>query len=421
MTLRDKIETTLRSWNAHEIDRGAPPVVDYDCAPPQEPATPATSRLAVRAQLSDLLSQAETAGQDQHSERLRASLAYLDHLLGARPELGAYIHTTQGCAANGWPADYVTAIGRTARERVEALGVAWGPNTADDLEAKEGPLDTEAAPEAIRAAAAELEPAVRALVGSDAPFELTIEQVNLDAYWAYWLDGAGPRVRMRINDRNARFTAVQARQFALHEILGHGLQCASYAQRCATEDVPWVRLTAVHAPQQVLLEGLAQALPLFITLNDEWLTTRVRLAHYLELVRAELHLAINAGTGPDQCAAHARERIPFWTDARLSDLLTDRGADPLLRSYLWSYPAGIDWFTHLADDAPAETTAVVLQAAYRDPLTPDELATLWPGGPAVGGPSQPTSDPRPTSDLPPGGLRHEPAPAMHGHDQSGHL
>ncbi len=103
-------------------------------------------------------------------------------------------------------------------------------------------------------------------------------------------------------------------------------------------------LTAVHAPQQVLLEGLAQALPLFLTPDDSWLTTRVRLAHYVELVRAELHLAVNAGVDIAECAAHARARVPFWTDARISDQLSDRGADPLLRSYLWAYPAGLDWF-----------------------------------------------------------------------------
>jgi hypothetical protein len=49
----------------------------------------------------------------------------------------------------------------------------------------------------------------------------------VDAYWAYWLDGAGQRVRLRLNMPNATFTKVQARQFALHEVLGHGLQGAS--------------------------------------------------------------------------------------------------------------------------------------------------------------------------------------------------
>jgi hypothetical protein len=73
-----------------------------------------------------------------------------------------------------------------------------------------------------------------------------------------------------------------------------------------------------------------------------------------------------------------------------SDALSDRGADPQLRGYLWASPAGIDWFVHLADHNNADLNRRILQAAYRDPLTPTELATLWPEGPTIGGP-QPNS------------------------------
>jgi hypothetical protein len=31
--LRDAAEQALRAWDAHETSRGAPPVIDYDCAP----------------------------------------------------------------------------------------------------------------------------------------------------------------------------------------------------------------------------------------------------------------------------------------------------------------------------------------------------------------------------------------------------
>ena len=55
------------------------------------------------------------------------------------------------------------------------------------------------------------------------------------------------------------------------------------------------------------------------------------------------------------------------------------------RSYLWSYPAGIDWFVCLADQEPA-LGRDILRAAYGDPLTPAELAAMWPDGPRVGGP-----------------------------------
>jgi hypothetical protein len=175
------------------------------------------------------------------------------------------------------------------------------------------------------------------------------------------------------------------RQFALHEVLGHALQSACLAERCGREEVPWVRLLSVHAPHQVLFEGLAQALPLLVVPDDHALVTRVRLAHHLQLVHSEIHLAVNSGAQVEQCALHARARVPFWSEEDIADALTDRGTDPLLRTYLWSYPAGIDWFVALAA-ADSAVISQVLHAAYRDPLTPDELMALWPQGPPVGGP-----------------------------------
>jgi len=270
------------------------------------------------------------------------------------------------------------------RSRLDDLGIAWGRSTLRDLISAEGPIDADAAPDAIRQAAAEVEPAVRRLVDTEAPFRLTIEATDVQAYWAYWLDGSGRELRLRLNVRHATFTKVTVRQFALHEVLGHGLKAASYTARSAAEDVPWVRLLSVHSPHQILLEGLAQTLPLFVTPDDEAVLTRVKLEHYSYLVRAELHLAINSGTSVEQCAEHARARIPWWTDDAIGDALTDRSADPLLRSYLWSYPAGQDWFTHLSTADPT-VWRPILRAAYRRPLTTTDLAAMWPDGPTIGG------------------------------------
>ncbi len=389
MPLRDGVEAVLRSWDAYEQTRGTPTIIDYDCAPTGEPVTPASSRLDVHTRLTDLYRRALADNDPILGERIAAHLAYLDALLGVRTDLDTYVTRTQGCPAAGWPDEYITAVGDRARASLADLGITWGPNTGTDLTTAEIPVDPADAPDLIRAAATEAEPAVRTLVGSDAPYTLTIETVDVDAYWSYWLDGAGQYVRLRFNLRTATFTQVRIRQFALHEILGHGLQSASYAAICTGENVSWVRLLSVHAPYQVMLEGLAQALPLVVAPKDEPLAARVRLDHYLQLVRAELHRAINAGVSVPDCAAHARARVPFWDDAQIADILTDRGADPLLRSYLWSYPAGIDWFVTLADTADTTTAGKVLHAAYQRPLTPTDLADLWPAGPPVGGPGAP--------------------------------
>nr|WP_202897148.1 hypothetical protein [Actinopolymorpha pittospori] len=368
----------------YEVNRGSAAVIDFDCHPTTDSIQPAGSRLEVYRRLQELRGRADDYRTPHVAARLNADLAYLGSLLGERPPFAAYVRATQGCGAAGWSDEYVRERGEIARAALADVGVAWGPDTDKEFRAVEGPIDTADAPDAIRAAVDTYEKAVRRETGSDAPFELTIETADVDAYWAYWLDGVGDQVRLRLNLRQATFTEVAARQFALHEVLGHGLQGASWSARCASEDVPWVRLMSVHANQQVLLEGLAQALPLFIAPDDQLLITRVRLDHYTQLVRGELHLAINSGATIQECAEHVRARVPYWTDAQISDFLTDRGANPQLRSYLWSYPTGIDWFGNLADADDAAIQAV-LTATYRDPLSPEDLRELWPTGPAFGG------------------------------------
>jgi hypothetical protein len=384
MNLRDEIENRIREWDAHEIARGAAPIVDYDCSPPTTQAQPAESRLTVYRQLSRLLELAGDRGDYRLAWEIRAHQAYLRELLGQHTPLDEYVRATQGCPAAGWPDEYVAERGEIARARLASRGIAWGPATERELDQAEGVIDADDAAQAIRDAADELEPRVRAVTGASARFSLDIVAVDEDAYWSYWLDGAGEQIRLRINLRRARFTRVRVRQFALHEVLGHALSCACYASGSRADSVPWVRTLSVHALHPVASEGLAQALPLFATPEDDELITRVRLDHYLQLVRGELHIAVNAGASVEECAAHARSRVPFWNDATIADALTDRGSNVLLRSYLWSYPAGLDWFAALADSR-ATVTPDVLHAAYREPLTPDDLAALWPAGPPIGG------------------------------------
>ncbi|GAB3279343.1 hypothetical protein GCM10027456_71730 [Kineosporia babensis] len=124
--------------------------------------------------------------------------------------------------------------------------------------------------------------------------------------------------------------------------------------------------------------------------DDPQVIARVRLAHYLQPIRGEVHLAINNGVSIAECTEYTQNRVPFWTGDDIGDMLADRGSNPLLRSYLWSYPAGIDWWVSLADQADPEIRKQTLRAAYQRPLTPTHLAGLWPDGPAIGGPGAAT-------------------------------
>jgi hypothetical protein len=111
---------------------------------------------------------------------------------------------------------------------------------------------------------------------------------------------------------------------------------------------------------------------------------RTRLDHYVQLVNAELHLMVNVGASASACRDHALSRLPFWRATDVASALRDRSLDPQLRSYLWAYPAGIDWFLNLHDHG-GSLLAEVLHAGYQRPLVPRELEQLWPAGPRIGG------------------------------------
>lgn len=389
MSLRDEIDAVVRSWDAHERHRGARAVVDYDVAPPTEEVEPAGSRLEVYERLTELHRKTVADGDEPTAAVVGAHLAYLTAVLGERWPLDLYVQATQGCPAAGWPDEYVTAAGERARAAAADLGVGWGPDTENQMRQLEGPIDIDEARERIQAVAAEVAPTVRELAGTSAAYTLAIEVVDIDDYWSYWLDGAGTAVRLRFNKRQAAFTDIRLQQFAQHEILGHALMSASFADADQRGQYDAVRALSVHLPYQVTSEGLACAVPLLIGATEPRLLARVRIDHYLQLVRAELHHAINDGATVAHCAEHARARVPWWTSDRIANELSDRGADPMLRSYLWSYPAGMDWFVNLADTGGPETVRKVLRAAYQRPLTPTDLAALWPDGPRVGGTGAP--------------------------------
>ena len=386
MYLRDEVERLLLQWDAYEIEHGHEGIVDYDCRPDGgDPDPLPLDRTEVLARLSELLSLAERSRHQEIIERVTADRAYLRALLGEHVPFAEYVRETQGAGAAGWTETYLDQCGESVQRLLDDRGIPWDQSSLEALTDQEGLISAADVPSAIRQAAAEFEDDVRALADTDARFEVVMEPVSEDAFWEYWLNGRANFVRLRINVNRLRLSRVRVRQFAVHELLGHGLGFSSMSERAAAGDDRWVRILSVHCPYQCTFEGLAQALPLFLPRSDPDLLTRTRLHHYLMLVRGQVHIRANTGTSVARCSAYAKARVPFWTDEEINGLIENQTANSLLRSYLWSYPAGMDWFVRLSD-APAEKQAQVIRAAYRQPLTTRQLRELWPDGPPVGGP-----------------------------------
>lgn len=374
----EQAEQAIDDWNLYEVQRQGAGVIDYDCSPDDYDASP-RNRLDTLERLELISNDAAQQGMVELVDGIESHITYLRALLGERSPLKEYVRATQGSDIGRWRPDYLSERRSIALERLQSIGIEWHTGTRHELDSFGNGIRLEDAPNAIREQAEILLPAVRRVTGTTADFHLAIEVVEVDAYWVYWVDGMRDRARLKLNRRNATtFTPVRIRQFALHEILGHALQCASFYSTCLRGPVKWLRKLSVFGKYQVLLEGLAQALPIFATPEDKALLAHVHLDHYLQLVRAGLHVAINEGVSATECAARARSLVPFWTSEDIANALADRSVNPLLRSYQWSYPAGFDWFVALAEDAPPPAWKAVLHACYKAPRTPTQLHALWP-------------------------------------------
>lgn len=384
MHLRDAVEDAVRRWDALERSRGEPPVIDFDCAPPADKPRPFDNRFAALDQLTRLRVEANTGHQPVLIANLDAHIAYLCALMGQQLPFGEYISVTQGCAPRGWTRDYVEQRAWIAKDALGSLGISWNEHTWKNLRAVSEQLDASEVGAAIADYAEKHESSVRQLVDTTADFNLTIEDVEVEAYWSYWLDGSGHDTRLRINKSKASFSHVDAYRFALHEVLGHALQYSSLTAQVEAKTVEWSRILAVHCPHQVLFEGLAQVLPWITALDDEIVVARTRIDHFMNLIRGQIHILINSGATAAACRDLAHRQVPWWTDEEIARELFDRSRNPQFRSYLWSYPAGIDWFIRLVE-AGGTTPTEVLREAYKRPLTPSELRGLWSAGPIIGG------------------------------------
>lgn len=384
MHLRDAVEQAVRRWDALERSRGDAPVIDFDCVPPAEQPSPFDNRFAALDELTRLRIETDTHHQPALRAQLDAHIAYLRALIGQQLPLDEYISLTQGCAPRGWTHDYIEQRAWIAKGALGSLGIPWDENTWTNLRAVSEQLPAADVSSAITEYAGKYESSVRRLVDTNADFNLTIQDVEVDTYWSYWLDGAGHDTRLRINRNKTSFSRVDAYRFALHEILGHALQYSSLTTQAESHAVEWLRILAVHCPHQVMFEGLAQVLPWVASPDDEIICARTRIDHFMHLVCGQIHILVNSGSTAADCRDLARRQVPWWTDEEIARELCDRSRNPQFRSYLWSYTAGIDWFVKLIE-AGGTALGEVLREAYKHPLTPSELHQLWPAGPVIGG------------------------------------
>lgn len=365
---------TLWAWDRHERANNRPAIVDYAPASPRD-ETPVLARWDVRERLIELQNEAPNTAAHQ---RIDAHLAYLDATCGVREPLTTYVQRTQGLTPHEAPEAYVQELQSRLQVSLGDLGLTFADDLPEALENAEGLVRIEDIPELFRDILATWKPTFDAYVRQTGDWSLDIEIVEIDDYWSYWVDGIGSSFRLRINRRNARFTSVLATQFVFHELLGHASQLDAWRRSSEAGAVtPWRIYSSVHTPHQPLLEGLAQALPLFVNeAADAPLLLRIQLSHFMQLARNQIHVWAESVNDLRAIIDRATQLVPWWTPDKIVREIQDRSVNPLLRSYLYAYPAGLDFFTRASCHLDESARQSLVERCYAEPLFPSELESL---------------------------------------------
>lgn len=378
--LDDRLCRLLVGWDALEQRNGAKGIIDFNVAGIVE-ADRFEHRVDVLEAIVELRRSCDPGSFV--GQRLTAHETYLRALMGQQFSFDAYVAATQAVLPATLPDRQLRAARTVAETQLAELGVNPNGSIDDQLSALDPPLPFDTVEQTFRSMLDEHRHSLEDVIGQPVPFELTIEDVEVDEYWSYWVDGAGTEFRLRLNRKRGSFTRVECLQFTFHELLAHCGQMKAWATHIAAGNLPrYFGLTTVHAPEQVMLEGLAQTLPLLIpneAMTDPVLAVRLALMRHRLMIDNNLHCMINTGATVERCASyHEHWSLGSSTRRAITDLAA-RGAGPLYRSYLYAYPAGCELFWSAHERLRPEQQAELVRACYRGPQSADAIRAFIDG------------------------------------------
>ena len=209
---------------------------------------------------------ADSAGNRGVTDKLSGHLAVLEALLGRVTPLHDYVTQTQNFTIQRFSMSQIDGL----RQRAEAAARACHSNL-QSMVFEKSPFgeaiiaDTDEVKALFNERFEAFRSEIEVLTGQTITFEIEVSFVEIDEYWRFWVDGQGDRFRLRFNRFRDGFSISQIDQFVLHELIAHCGQASGWRNEIMAGRLnPIHGLTAIHTWEQGHLEGLAQAIPLFL-------------------------------------------------------------------------------------------------------------------------------------------------------------
>lgn len=387
-------------------------IIDFDLTQPQPfivhmseltLASPSRAeRDRIVEKLTSLHAEASQVPQDQvrhphywefFRAQVEASLWFARRLRGDELDPMAYIEKTMGVKPELIPEETLKEQKNIVLDLLRELGISDPGEKAINAFKKDRQINPEVALEDLRRSSDRAILRVGAFLGESIEVRYRVVPENVNQYWWVWVatnpetsrDPQAPDFLMTQNFFKASqriWTNGKAEEMGPHEGGQHLRRMAK--RKALIKDGkmdPIFGLTTVHGPEQVVEEGLAQTLVLFLPGFYESLSTegkfQVRATILRNMVYGNLHLRVNhPGYNPDEVIEYVHHYLPWEPQEEITRQIEWRTKRPLYQTYLWAYGEGARRHLKYATLLNERGRKVFLQNIFSRPYTPEQEKTL---------------------------------------------
>ena len=367
----------LLGWDELERANGGRPVIDFNVS-----GVTSGSEFRDRKEVLDAILELKAALDPGSlvSARTVAHETYLRALMGQQFGFADYLAATQGVVPSRFPQDLLHQVRAEAERRLRQVGVDPEGPVDEQMAKLDPPLPQTAIEPTFHELLQEYRSSIEHALGTSLAFDLTIESVDVDEYWSYWVDGAADKFRLRLNRRRASFSWHECLQFTFHELLSHCGQMDAWRSLIAKGVLAKsLGVTTVHSPEQFMSEGIAQVMPVLLSSpasDNEMLLAQMTVRRFELLVINNVHCMINEGASIEQCHDYYERHSLRHRRRWFLDELSSRSLDPLYRSYQYVYATGAELSWDAVGVLEASDREELIRACFRRPYTPADLQLL---------------------------------------------
>jgi len=374
--LDDELCRFVISWHRFEQHLGRLTVIDFDLVGFDDTfeVEILPGRFGYIRWAEELLLKLEDAGLSDsfESQKLNGHMHALRALCGQSFALGDYIEATMAFRPTVYSDEAISSVIDDIESRCSALGLS-----RDDLahghipEGQVGPQPHDIE-EAFCTELSRLTTDIERRFQLKLDFDLRFEFVTEDAYWNYWIDGSGRSYRLRFNRSDRTYGTSEVTHFCLHELIGHCGQASGWYG--SSKLSKFARILTVHTCEQVHLEGFAQGLPFLLQDVHSFVELRAVLGRLRQMLLNNAYLSIANGRPIEDVVAMFERSVPVTDRDRLVKNLADQALEPIMRTYMFSYPKGIELIHSLSKQADGVSSFI--NRSITEPMTASEIQAL---------------------------------------------